>query len=71
MLASLRVGRDVVVSGMLVVCEFPYVFPEGIRDLPLKHEVECAVNLVPDIKLVSMPSYVIYVSTLGELKKQL
>lgn len=71
MFASLRVGRDVMVSGMLVVCEFPYVFPEGIRDLPLKHEVECAINLVPDIKLVSMAPYIIYASELGELKKQL
>lgn len=54
---SLRVEGDVKASVMPVVCVFPDVFTKDIIDLPLEHEVEFAINLVPGTRYVSMALY--------------
>lgn len=57
MFTSLRVECDVVASDMLVMCEFPYVFPEDICDLPSKREVEFSIDLVPGTRPTLMAPY--------------
>ncbi|XP_050908238.1 uncharacterized protein LOC127121848 [Lathyrus oleraceus] len=54
-----------------MVCEFPDVFHEDICDLPLEHEVDFTIDLVPGTRPVSMDPYIMFVSELGELKSQL
>lgn len=71
MFASLRVENDVAASDMLVVCEFIDVFPEDTCDLPPKHEVKFAIDLVPGTRHMLMAPYRMFVSEFGELKKQL
>lgn len=71
MFTSMRVENDVAASDMSIVYEFPDVFPKDIGDLPLEREIEFTINLVPDIRLVSLASYRMFASKLGELKEQL
>lgn len=71
MLASLEARGKGVARDLPVVCEFPEVFPEDIRDLPPEHEVEFTIDLVPDTSSVFMTPYRMSASELGELKKQL
>lgn len=59
------------ITDLLVVCEFPEVFPNDISDLSLECEVEFTINLVSGTSLVSMKPYMMSSSEMNELKKQL
>ncbi|GKV36664.1 hypothetical protein SLEP1_g44770 [Rubroshorea leprosula] len=56
---------------ILVVREFPDVFPEDLPSLPLDREVEFAIDLVPGTEPVSKAPYLMALAELKELKVQL
>src|ERR1051325_3425399 len=56
---------------LLIVNEFPEVFPEDVSEFPPEREVEFAIYLIPVISPVSMAPYRMSASELVELKKQL
>ncbi|XP_058726033.1 uncharacterized protein LOC131597345 [Vicia villosa] len=58
-------------SELLMVCEFPKVFPKDVRELPLEREVEFTIELIPGTSPVSMAPYRISASELAGLKSQL
>ena len=45
--SSLKVETKVVLGDLLVVCEFPEVFPDDINDLPPEHKFVFSIDLVP------------------------
>jgi hypothetical protein len=59
------------VQDILVVCEFPDVFPEDLPGLPLKRDVEFVIELKPGMTPISRRSYRMPPNELGELKTQL
>ena len=59
------------VDEILVVREFPYVFPNDIAGLPLNREVEFTIDLIPGTKPISLPPYWMAPAELSELKAQL
>ncbi|XP_050878143.1 uncharacterized protein LOC127081958 [Lathyrus oleraceus] len=65
MLASLEARGHGVVHDLPRVCEFPKMFSEDINDLPLEHEVDFSIDLVPGTSLVSMTPYRVSASELG------
>lgn len=65
MFASLRVNRDVMASDLLVVYDFPDVFPKDICELTSKCEVEFSIYLVHSIGSVSMAPYRMFASDLS------
>lgn len=71
LLASLSGGSERVITYLLVVYDFPKVFPDDISDLSQECEVEFAINLIPCISPMSMAHYRISSLELGELKKKL
>lgn len=71
MFSSLRKDNKAVVINIPIVCEFLDFFPKDISDLPSVHEVESAIDLVPETRHVLMASYRMFVSELSKLKKQL
>ena len=56
---------------ILVVCEFPDVFPEELPGLPPDREVEFTIELIPGTALISRRSYRMLPNELAELKNQL
>jgi len=70
MVASLKESGEKGVGDLLVLQEFPEVFPDNIIDLPPEREVEFAIDLVPGKSPVSIAPYRMSASELGELKKQ-
>jgi len=71
MFVSLKEGVEKGVRHLLVVQEFPKVFPNDITDLPPEREVEFVIDLVPGTSHISIAPYRISASKLDELKKQL
>jgi len=71
MFSSLNESHEKGVGDLPVVQEFPEVFPDDIIDLPPEREVEFAIDLVPGTSPISIASYRMSASELGELKKQL
>jgi len=71
LMVSLSVENQAKIDKLQVVCDFPEVFPDEIRDVPLESEVEFSIDLVPGTKPVSMTPYRMSASELAELKKQL
>jgi hypothetical protein len=71
MFASLMIEGKSDVSQLLVVCEFPDVFPEDVSDLPLEREVEFSIEVMPGTNPVFMAPYRMSASELEQLKKQL
>jgi hypothetical protein len=59
------------VQDILVVCEFPDVFPEDLPGLPLKRDVEFVIELKPGMTPISRRSYRMPPNELAELKTQL
>ncbi|WVZ51777.1 hypothetical protein U9M48_002888 [Paspalum notatum var. saurae] len=59
------------IKKILVVCEFPDVFPEELPGLPPDRDVEFKIDLVPETALVSMRPYRMAPDELKELKTQL
>jgi hypothetical protein len=59
------------IQDILVVCEFPNVFPEDLPGLPLERDVEFVIELKPDTAPISRRSYRMPPNELVELKIQL
>ncbi|KAA3480691.1 RVP_2 domain-containing protein [Gossypium australe] len=59
------------IESMLVVCEYPDVFPEKLPGLPPVKEVEFAIELVPGTSLISIAPYRIALTEFKELKTRL
>jgi hypothetical protein len=56
---------------ILVVQEYPDVFVEELVGMPLDHDIEFLIELLPGIPPISKRPYRIPVNELVELKKQL
>jgi hypothetical protein len=59
------------IQDILVVCEFPDVFPEDLHGLPPERDVEFVIELKPGTTLISRRSYWMPPNELVELKIQL
>ena len=59
------------IHNILVVCEYPDVFPNDLPGMPPHREVEFSIDLVPGSGAVSKPSYRMAPTELRELKTQL
>ena len=59
------------VDEILVVREFPDVFPNDIAGLPPDREVEFTIDLIPGTEPISIPPYRMAPAELRELKAQL
>jgi len=71
MFALLKESHEKDVGDLPIVQEFLEVFPDDITDLPPEREVEFSIDLVPATSPISIVSYRMSASELGELKKQL
>ena len=60
-----------IVERVLVVCEFPNVFPEELPGLPPDREIEFCIDVVPGTYPISMLPYRMAPAELKELKEQL
>ncbi|XP_050920327.1 uncharacterized protein LOC127137965 [Lathyrus oleraceus] len=70
-LNSFLKGETPSFENLLVVCEFPEVFPEEVPVLPPVREVEFSIYLVPGTGPISISPYQMSPSEMAELKKQL
>lgn len=70
LLATLEVKDKLVIGELVVVCDFPYVFPEEVNELPPEREVEFSIDLVPGTRPISMAPYRMSAAELSELKSQ-
>ena len=59
------------INDILIVCEFPNVFPEDLPGLPPDRETEFEIEVVPGVAPISIPLYRMAPLELQELKKQL
>ena len=59
------------VRDILVVCEFPDVFPEDLPGLPPNRNVQFNIDLKPRTALISRRAYRIPPKELAKLKTQL
>ncbi|KAA3462062.1 DNA/RNA polymerases superfamily protein [Gossypium australe] len=59
------------IESVLVVCEYPDVFPKELLGLPLIGEVKFAIDLVPGTSPISISPYRMALTELKELKAQL
>jgi len=64
-------GAKYSLEDILVVREFPYVFPEEIPSMPPPRKVEFWIDLTPKATLISKAPYHIAPAELKELKTQL
>nr|GFD50969.1 putative reverse transcriptase domain-containing protein [Tanacetum cinerariifolium] len=55
----------------LIVSEFPDVFPDELPGIPLVHEVEFSIELIPGAEPISKAPYRMTPIELKELKDQL
>ncbi|XP_058776096.1 uncharacterized protein LOC131650399 [Vicia villosa] len=69
--AYLEAKGKAVSNELLVVRDFPEVFPKEVRELPPEREVEFAIELIPGTSPVSMAPYRMSASELAKLKSQL
>ena len=53
---------------ILIVKEFPDVFPDDISGLPPNREVEFTIDLIPGTEPIYIPPYRMALAELGELK---
>ena len=68
----METGKDgPLMDEILVVREFPDVFPDDIVGLPPEREVEFTIDLIPRTEPISIPSYRMAPTELRELKAQL
>jgi hypothetical protein len=56
------------IADVLVVCEFPDVFPDDLPGLPLDRDVEFKIELIPGTTPISRRPYQITPNELIELK---
>ena len=59
------------VQDVLIVREFPNVFPDELLGLPLDREIEFCIDLVLGTAPISIPPYRMALAELKELKEQL
>jgi hypothetical protein len=59
------------IQDILVVCEFPDVFPEDLPRLPSKRDVEFVIELKPGTAPISRRSYRMPPNELAQLEMQL
>jgi hypothetical protein len=71
--ASGQVFKTIVqeIRDILVLCEFPDVFPEDLPGLPPKRDVEFVIELKLGMAIISKRSYRMPPNELAELKTQL
>ncbi|XP_050915425.1 uncharacterized protein LOC127130461 [Lathyrus oleraceus] len=70
-LASMKNESKAMIGELPMVCDFSEVFADDISDLPLKREVEFAIDLVPDTGPMLAAPYRMSTSELCELEKKL
>jgi hypothetical protein len=63
--------QTTLIAKILVVCEFPDVFPDELPGLPLDRDVEFAIELIPRTAPISRMPYRMSPNELAKLKKQL
>ena len=68
-LSNLEVETKVSMGDLLVVREFPEVFPKDISYLPLEREIEFSIDLVPSVGPISIAPYRMSPIELAKLKK--
>jgi hypothetical protein len=69
-LASTTCGvQTTLIAKILVVCEFPDVFPNELTGLPPDRDVELAIELIPRTTPISRRPYRMPPNELAELKK--
>ncbi|XP_070006265.1 uncharacterized protein [Nicotiana sylvestris] len=59
------------IKSILVVNEFPDVFPDELPSLPPQREIEFSIDMFPDTQPISIPPYRMAPIELQELKAQL
>jgi len=59
------------IRSILVVDEYPDVFPDEVTGLPPSRDVDFTIDLVPGVRPVSMTPYRMAPAELAELKKQI
>jgi hypothetical protein len=59
------------IAEVLVVCEFPDVFPDELPGLPPDRDVEFKIELIPGTAPISKRPYRMPPNELAELKTQL
>nr|GFA76783.1 putative reverse transcriptase domain-containing protein [Tanacetum cinerariifolium] len=59
------------VEDVLVICDFPKVFPKDLPGLPPPRQVEFRIDLIPDATPVARAPYRLAPSELKELSEQL
>ncbi|XP_050909064.1 uncharacterized protein LOC127122826 [Lathyrus oleraceus] len=64
-------SNNLSVTQILIVCEFPEVFPEDVTSLSPEKEVELSIDLIPDMAQISVSLYRMALIELRELKNQL
>lgn len=64
-------GNKVKLLEILVVCEFPDMFPDELLGLPPPREVEFFIDLIPSTQFISKAPYRMAPNELKELKVQL
>ena len=71
-LISVTCATEVIsIHQILVVCEFPNVFPDELPGLPSDRDIEFGIELIPGTALISRRPYRMPLDELVELKKQL
>jgi hypothetical protein len=68
MLSQMKVAA---LEEILVVQEYPGVFPEELLGMPPDHDIEFLIELLPGTLPISMRPYRMPINELVELKKQL
>jgi hypothetical protein len=63
--------QTTLLAKILVVCEFPNMFPDELPGLPPDRDVEFAIELTPGTPPISRRSYRMPLNELAELTKQL
>ena len=61
-------GDKVKLEDMLVINEYPNVFPDELESLPLEREIEFKIDLVPETTLISKTPYQMAPIKFKELK---
>jgi hypothetical protein len=60
-----------IVEEVLVVCEYPDVFPDDLPRMPPDRDLEFIIDLVPETAPIAKRPYRMAANELEELKKQL
>ncbi|WMV50269.1 hypothetical protein MTR67_043654, partial [Solanum verrucosum] len=58
-------------ESVLVVNEFPEVFPDNLLGIPLELEIDFGIDLLPDTQPISIPPYITAPPELNDLTEQL